>query len=132
MASVIHLDTHAVIWLAAGEIGRMPSFVESLIQQRGCAVSPIVRLELDYLHEIGRLKVSGGDVIDDLRVKIGLGMDAASFEDVVVEAAKLSWTRDPFDRLICATARVATAPLLTKDVTILANEPTAFWEKTPA
>lgn len=71
-------------------------------------------------------------MIDDLRVKIGLGMDAASFEDVVVEAAKLSWTRDPFDRLICATARVATAPLLTKDVTILANEPTAFWEKTPA
>jgi PIN domain nuclease of toxin-antitoxin system len=59
MASVIHLDSHAVVWLAAGELGRLPSFVPSLLLRFGCAISPMVRLELDYLHEIGRLKLPG-------------------------------------------------------------------------
>jgi len=131
MASVIHLDTHAVIWLAAGEVGRFAPFVQPLIPQQGCAVSPMVRLELDYLHEIGRIKVAGGDILDDLRTKIGLLVDAVSFEAIVIEATKLSWTRDPFDRLICANARVAGARLLTKDGPILANKPAGFWDNPP-
>ncbi len=131
MASVIHLDTHAVVWLAAGEVGRFAPFVQPLIQQRGCAVSPMVRMELDYLHDIGRIKVPGGEILDDLRSKIGLVVDQTAFESIVVEARKLIWTRDPFDRLICANARVAAAWLLTKDAPILTNEATAFWDHLP-
>ena len=128
---MIHLDTHAVVWLAAGELDRFDPFVVPLLQQRGCAISPMVVLELDYLHEIERLKVSGTAIIQDLAAKIGLGMDGSSFAGIIAEAANLTWTRDPFDRIICATARVAGAPLLTKDGIILANEPSAFWQRPP-
>ncbi len=91
----------------------------------------MVVLELDHLHEIERLKISGTAIIQDLAANIGLVTDGSSFAGIVVEAAKLTWTRDPFDRIICATARVAGAPLLTKDGNILANEPSAFWERAP-
>ena len=42
-------------------------------------------------------------------------------------AADLTWTRDPFDRLIAAHAIVAGAPLLTADRGILENLPLATW-----
>jgi len=132
MAPVIHLDTHATVWLAAGELERFPSFVHPLLRQRGCAISPMVRLELDYLHEIGRIKIPAEDIFQDLATKIGLVMDAGSFQIIVAEAAKLIWTRDPFDRIICANARAVGAALLTRDAAILANEPAAFWEHPPA
>lgn len=128
---MIHLDTHAIVWLAAGDLDRFEPFVVPLLQQQGCAISPMVMLELDYLHEIERLKVSGTSIIQDLAANVGLIIDGSSFADIVAEAAKLAWTRDPFDRIICATARVAGVPLLTKDRIILANEPSAFWENPP-
>lgn len=40
----------------------------------------------------------------------------------------LTWTRDPFDRMIAAQAIVADAPLVTADRTILANLPLAVWD----
>jgi PIN domain nuclease of toxin-antitoxin system len=40
----------------------------------------------------------------------------------------LSWTHDPFDRLIAAHAIVADAPLVTADRTILENLPLATWD----
>ncbi len=131
MASLIHLDTHAVIWLAAGELLRFSPFVPPLLQQASPVISPIVLLELDYLHEVGKLKVPGRDIVNDLAGKIGLALDAGSFTAIVQAAADLTWTRDPFDRLIAATARAAGAPLLTKDATILAHERSAFGGQPP-
>jgi PIN domain nuclease of toxin-antitoxin system len=47
----------------------------------------------------------------------------------LVNAAQgLSWTRDPFDRLIAAHAIVADALLLTADETIRKHLPLATWE----
>jgi len=47
-----------------------------------------------------------------------------------VQAANgLSWTRDPFDRMIAAQAIVADAPLVTADRTILGNLPLATWDR---
>ena len=63
-----------------------------------------------------------------LDTHLAIQICAVPFRDVVAEAAKLTWTRDPFDRLICATARAAGASLLTKDETLLANESSAFWQ----
>lgn len=42
-------------------------------------------------------------------------------------AAGLTWTRDPFDRMIAAHAIVADTPLLTADRTILDHLPLASW-----
>jgi PIN domain nuclease of toxin-antitoxin system len=43
-------------------------------------------------------------------------------------AVGLTWTRDPFDRVIAAHAIVADAPLVTADRTILDNLPLATWD----
>jgi len=77
----------------------------------------MVRLELDYLHETGRIKIPAEDIFQDLATKIGMVMDGGLFPNIVAEAAKLIWTRDPFDRIICASARVAGAALLTRTPT---------------
>jgi PIN domain nuclease of toxin-antitoxin system len=62
-----------------------------------------------------------------LRREVRLEIADASVADLVQAAAELSWTRDPFDRLIAAHAIVAGAPLLTADRTILDHLPQATW-----
>jgi hypothetical protein len=48
--------------------------------------------------------------------------------DVICQVATmLSWTRDPFDRLIWAQAVTAEATLVTKDQSIRRNLPLAWW-----
>ncbi|HLG72825.1 MAG TPA: type II toxin-antitoxin system Phd/YefM family antitoxin [Chloroflexota bacterium] len=43
------------------------------------------------------------------------------------EPPKITWTRDPFDRLIAAHALATDTPLLTKDETIRQHLPLAWW-----
>lgn len=63
-----------------------------------------------------------------LRQSIGLEVADASLAELATTAIGLSWTRDPFDRLIAAHAIVADAPLITADRTILKHLPLARWE----
>jgi len=62
-----------------------------------------------------------------LRRDIGLVLADVSTVDLIQAATDLSWTRDPFDRLIAAHAIVADAPLATADETILEHLPQAVW-----
>ena len=62
-----------------------------------------------------------------LRRDIRLEVADTSVADLVEAATGLSWTCDPFDRLIAAHAIVAGVPLLTADQTILDNLPQATW-----
>ena len=62
-----------------------------------------------------------------LRRTLGLQVADASLAELVQAATDLSWTRDPFDRLIAAHAIVANAPLVTADETILGNLSLATW-----
>ena len=128
---MIHLDTHIVIWLHDGEFSRFPAAILPVVHTGPLEVSPMVHLELHYLHEIGRLSPKPDEILRALRQTLSLKISTSAFDAVVAEATKLTWTRDPFDRLICASARVAGASLLTKDSTILTNEPCAFWDKPP-
>jgi len=91
-------------------------------------VSPIVELELTYLYEIGRVTEPASAPLSALRRTLGLQTDDASLAEVAQAAAGLSWTRDPFDRLIAAHAIVANAPLVTADETIRENLPLAIWD----
>lgn len=90
-------------------------------------MSPIVELELTYLHEIGRVSEPASAPLAALRRSIGLEVADASLAELVQAAMALSWTRDPFDRLIAAHAVLANAPLITADTTILDNLPLATW-----
>jgi PIN domain nuclease of toxin-antitoxin system len=93
-------------------------------------ISPMVQLELQYLFEIGRTSQPGAIVVQDLTQRIGLGISTASFSHVVTNASTLTWTRDPFDRLIVANgltnALVENLPLLTSDENIRAHCSPAF------
>jgi len=90
--------------------------------------SPIVELELTYLYEIGRVNEPASAPLAALRRSIGLEVADVAMSELVRAASGLSWTRDPFDRLIAAHAVVAGAPLLTADRTILENLPQATWD----
>lgn len=91
-------------------------------------VSPIVELELTYLHEVGRVTEPAATPLAALKRSIGLAVADVSTASLLDAATSLSWTRDPFDRLIAAHAIVAGATLLTADRTILENLPQAVWD----
>jgi PIN domain nuclease of toxin-antitoxin system len=87
----------------------------------------MVRLELQYLYEIGRVGSTPIPVLDALGSAIGLTICKAGFPAVVREAEKQNWTRDPFDRLIVAQASLLNAPLITRDSTIHKHYSKAMW-----
>ena len=60
--------------------------------------------------------------------KCGTAKCRASFARVIAEAMRISWTRDPFDRIITATAMIHQAPLLTKDEMIRREYGLAVWD----
>ena len=64
--AVIHLDTHVVAWLYAGALDRIPSPARRRIEQGAPMVAPMVELELQYLHELGRTRATGWEVVGDL------------------------------------------------------------------
>jgi PIN domain nuclease of toxin-antitoxin system len=127
MEAVVRLDTHIVVWLYAGTPERLSKSAAEAINNNDLVVSPIVELELTYLFEIGRLVVNGSTIIGDLRQRIGLSLSDASMAAVMQAAGALSWTRDPFDRIIVGDAIASNTRLLTKDEKIRDNSVLAFW-----
>ncbi len=127
MIKNVFIDTHVVIWLFLGAITKLPQKVQTLIESNDLCISPIVILEIQYLKEIGRINVASNEIISDLQAKIGLLVDDLSFEIVTRKAAEITWTRDPFDRLIAASAIARGYPLITKDESILTNFSLAIW-----
>lgn len=125
---MIYLDTHVVAWLYGGHHELIPQRPRELIEASDLLISPIVRLELQYLYETGRAGTPAGLVVQALAREIGLQACDAAFADVIELAAEETWTRDPFDRVIVAQARLRGAPLLTKDRTIHANYGQATWD----
>lgn len=106
---------------------RLPEAARLLLSERRPKVSPLVELELAYMHEIGRARDPAPVMLAALRKSIGLDVDDISFAEVAQTAVGLTWTRDPFDRMIAAQAIVSDIPLITADQTILDNLPQATW-----
>ena len=123
----IYLDTHIVVWLAAGELSRLSGPARQLIQESGLLISPTVILELQLLYEIDRLTDEAATIVSYLEQNLDLQVCDRPFESVATHAAAVSWTRDPFDRLIVGQAAVGETMLITKDVVVRQNYPHAFW-----
>ena len=49
---MIYIDTHIAVWLYAGEVEKFSDHAKDLLNDNDILISPIVRLELQYLHEI--------------------------------------------------------------------------------
>jgi PIN domain nuclease of toxin-antitoxin system len=126
---MIYLDTHVAVWLAAGEIARIPPQARRLINESDLALSPMVLLEMQFLKEVGRLAVSSNEILAILTHALHITVCPLPFDRVIRAALEQAWTRDPFDRLIVGQAKAANATLITKDLGIIANYRKAFWEE---
>ncbi len=119
-----------MLWLYVGEQNKLSDFVQSVIAQEFLLVcSPIVRLELQYLYEIGRITNKPDEIFSDLSQRIDLSVCKKDFSLIIDKALEIAWTRDAFDRLIVANAMIDQSILLTKDHKILANYVYAKWDE---
>jgi PIN domain nuclease of toxin-antitoxin system len=127
MATVTYLDTHVVAWLYGAARAELSAAAEETLRDQDLRISPMVRLELQYLYELGRVGSPAGPVLDALSTALGITVCRASFPAVVARAEGETWTRDPFDRLIVAQAALNEARLVTKDAVIRQNYGRAVW-----
>ncbi|MDX2094593.1 MAG: PIN domain-containing protein [Alphaproteobacteria bacterium] len=125
---VVHLDTHVVMWLYNRQADFLSSKVSALLKKNEqLFVSPMVLLEIQYMHEIKRLEQPAAAVKKWLEEHTSIKVAQTSFMKVIEKAKTLSWTRDAFDRLITATASAENAALITKDRVIQKHYKKAVW-----
>jgi PIN domain nuclease of toxin-antitoxin system len=121
------LDTHAVIFLWEGRTEVFGAGSRELLEQSVLLVSPLVRLEMGFLKEVGKLKVEPDQILGSLTSDYGAILTDDSLDALIPLAMPLSWTRDPFDRLLVATALLHQAPLVTRDSRSHEHFPGAVW-----
>jgi PIN domain nuclease of toxin-antitoxin system len=124
---LIYLDTHVVVWLYAGLLEKFSQAARDLINEHEIDISPIVLLELQYLYETQRVTKDASIIVADLSQRIGLKVCDKDFNAIVSRALALSWTRDPFDRMIVAHAGLHDNLLISKDQNILDHYPHTRW-----
>jgi len=127
MESLIFLDTHVAIWLYSGRLDLFRPKVLRLINDNQVCISHLVRLEMKYLNEIGRINQHPDMIIDALIDEIGLVFSNNSIERIVSQAIHLDFTRDPFDRIIVADANINNSYLISKDQNIRKNYKYVVW-----
>ncbi len=124
---MIYLDTHVVVWLYGGRLTLFDEPIKALLREHDLLISPIVRLELQYLHNLDRIDAGADAVIADLSQRIGLSVCQKPFNSIIAKALPMIWTRDPFDRILVAHASIDNNLLLSKDQLIRQNYPHARW-----
>ena len=124
---MIYLDTHVVVWLYVGLSENFSQQTKELINENEIYISTIVRLELQYLYEIQRITDESNTIVSDLSNRIGLKVCDKNFNTIIAQSLEITWTRDPFDRIITANATLNNNILVTKDQNILDNYTNAKW-----
>ena len=125
--SLVYLDTHVVVWLYDALTDRLSQAAAEAIEDNDLVISRLVELELQFLHEIGRIRIKPAEIIKHLSNQIGLRLSDISLEQIVSAAMGMNWTRDVFDRLIAAESAVMDVPLITKDRTIRTHHKLSIW-----
>ena len=123
-----YLDTSVAVWLAQGDLTRITPIALDSIRNSNLLVSPMVALELAYLHEIDRITISSQDVLLKLRAELGVEVCDSSFPSLITIAVNEKWTRDPFDRIIVSHAKAnGLSPLISSDEMIRKNYIKTVW-----
>ena len=111
------LDTHAWAWSLTGD-GRLSSKARASIEQaQAVQVSPISFFEIARMVRLGRWPEMQ-PLIDRLPDILGeqVGMIASLDAVICTTAGTLPWAhRDPFDRLLAATAIRRNLPIVSAD-----------------
>jgi PIN domain nuclease of toxin-antitoxin system len=109
---MVHLDTHTAIWISEGRRETLPERSRKLLRTYRPMISPMVQLELAFLHQVGRIAKTPAQIIEKLRRYSDLGIAESHFDRVAAIAAGLDYTRDPVrppDRRPRARGRCAPA-----------------------
>ena len=120
------LDTHAWIWAAADESGRLGPKTRRLIARAAAAGTLLVTtasvFEITALATAGRLRLnqSAEKWIRDSVVRGGLRVVDVDM-DIAIDAGQIppSALADPIDRMLVASARAYDVPLVTRDRQII-------------
>jgi PIN domain nuclease of toxin-antitoxin system len=113
------LDTHFVIWIVSGS--RRLKHYPLLAAYQPWVVSPISLLEIQLLAEIGRGQIRNPRFSHEIMSDSRFEFDDIPFTRLIQNSIALSWTRDPFDRLIAAHSLSRRLPLCTADAALLGN-----------
>jgi len=88
----------------------------------------MVLIELEYLYEIGRTKISSREVQIKIEYELDTRVCDLPFATVAGVMVGEKWTRDPFDRMIVAQAKAnGFARLITADREIAKVYPRTIW-----
>jgi PIN domain nuclease of toxin-antitoxin system len=127
-ALISYLDTHVVVFLHAGDVGRISVKARNQIENTDLLISPMVVLEMEMLYDKGTIKYPASQILADLTQQMGLAVCQMPFAEVVRSATTIKWTREPGDLLIVANAMANNcAPLITKDERIRDGYGNAMW-----
>ena len=110
---MILLDTHALVWLSTGHRRARP-----LDGRARLFASPASVLEIQFLIEAGRLRLRVAS-LDAFASDRRWTLDDPAAAGWFRKACDVSWTRDPFDRLLVAHARLRNWRLATADEHLL-------------
>ena len=126
-----YVDTNVCVWLSQGDLGRItPAAEEVLNAADQLLISPMVLLELEYLHEIQRILVPSRDIFLKLEYELQMRVCQLDFSVVTNVALSEKYIRDPFDRMIVAQAKAnGFSYLVTADREIEEKYPRAIWSK---
>lgn len=107
------LDTHFLLWIAI-DAPRLAEF-PWLERYSAWGVSPVSFLEVRFLAEVGRIEVDIDAFLTAVQSDPRLVVDEVPLLALIQHALPLSWTRDPFDRLLVAHSLARRTPLCTLD-----------------
>ena len=80
-----YLDTHVAVWLFGGLLDRLSRAASRAIEANDLLISPIVLLELEYLHKRKRISRQPVDVPPYLSSAFGVGICRYPFPAVTLD-----------------------------------------------
>lgn len=107
------LDAHFLIWIILGSprLAHFP-WVE---RHRPWGISPVSLLEIQLLAERGRAAVRNPEFTKTLMDDPRFTVDDIPLATLIRHALGLTWTRDPFDRMLVAHSLARRVRLCTAD-----------------
>lgn len=123
----IYLDTHAVVWLYTNELHKFSKNTLKILESSNLLISPMVKLELEYLYQKGRINGGAEQVLNLLNYRIGLQICQKNWLSIINIALTCDFTRDAFDRLIVAHAMLDNSILITKDKKLTQHYSQCVW-----
>jgi len=109
------LDTHPLVyWLL--DSSKLTSKTREILsfETNQIHIPTVAILELQYLIEIGRIEVSIQNVMAEINETSHFSI--TSFDiPALTKSLMIQGTRDPFDRMILATAEAYDWPIITRD-----------------